>query len=146
MNYSTNLPRVIKTVNLKLTALQVDQMTRLQASTLMAVMRDRIHVQGLDSAGMPIGTYTPAYVKYRAEHKRGTDTKVILSLTRSMEDSYELYPIDNGTAIGFNTKENMQKARLCEDIYHKSIFAPTAEERAMVEQIASDYIAKHVKS
>ncbi len=146
MTYSTNLPTVLQTVNLKLTALQRDKMTRLQATSLMAVMRDRIHVQGKDSNGGQIGTYTPAYIRTRVKAKRGTDTKVILSLTRSMEDSYEMRPIENGYAIGFNTQENMQKARWCEDTYKKPIFAPTAEERAWVKAIADDFIAKHIHS
>lgn len=147
MIYSTNLPEIIKTVNLKLTSLQIDKMTRLQATSLLAVMRIRIHVDGKDSNGVQIGTYTPAYVRYaRAKAKRGTDNKVILSLTRSMEDSYELYPIENGTGIGFNTTENMQKARWCEDTYQKPIFKPTAEEETMVKQIAEDFIARHIKS
>ena len=147
MTYSSNLPTVLKTVNLKLTDLQNEKLTRLQATSLLAVMRDRIHVQGKDSSGGQIGTYTPAYIRYTRKQKgRGTDNKVILSLTRTMENSYELYAIKNGTAIGFTTMESMQKARWCEDTYKKAIFAPTAEERAMVKAIADDFIAKHVKS
>lgn len=144
MNYSNNMPFVLNTINLKLTDLQRDKMTRLQAVSLMAVLRDRIHVQGKDSKGAPIGTYTPAYVKYaRAKAKRGTSNKVILSLTRAMENSYEIRPIANGYGIGFTTAENAQKARWCESTYKKAIFAPTAEERALVKQIADDFITKH---
>lgn len=145
MTYSTNLPTVLNTVALTLTELQKDKMTRLQAVSLMAVMRERIHVQGKDSSGAPIGTYTPAYMRTRVKAKRGTSTKVILSLTRAMEDSYEVYPIANGYGIGFNTMENMKKARWCEDTYKKPIFAPTAEERALVKQIADDFITKVCK-
>ncbi len=145
MTYSTNLPTILKNVSLTLTDIQRDKMTRLQAVSLMAVMRDRIHVQGKDSTGAQIGTYTPAYVKYaRKKAKRGADNKVILSLTRAMENSYEIYPIENGYAIGFNTRENMQKARWCEDTYKKPIFAPTEEEKTLVQQIAQDFIAKYV--
>lgn len=146
MTYSTNLPTVLATVNLKLTGMQRDKMTRLQVVTLMAAMRDRIHAQGKDSNGTPIGTYTPAYIRARIKAKRGTDNKVILSLTRALEDSYEVYPIENGYGIGFNTMESMQKARWCEDTYKKPIFAPTAEERALVKQIADDFIAKYCAS
>ncbi|MCM1403773.1 MAG: hypothetical protein NC199_08320 [Bacteroides sp.] len=131
-----------------LTNFQVDQMTRLQATTLLAVMRERIHIQGKDSNGSEIGTYTPAYVKYtRAKkYKRGMDNKVILSLTRQMENGYELYPIQNGTAIGFTTKQDMQKAHWCEMTYQKPIFAPTIEEKELVKKIAKDYIAKHTSN
>ena len=145
MTYSTNLPTVLNTVALTLSELQKDKMTRLQAVSLMAVMRERIHVQGKDSSGAPIGTYTPAYMRTRVKAKRGTSTKVILSLTRAMEDSYEVYPIANGYGIGFNTMENMQKAHWCEDTYKKPIFAPTTEERALVKQIADDFITKVCK-
>ncbi len=145
MTYSNNLPTVLNTLSFKLTALQKDQMTRLQATSLLAVLRDRIHVQGKDSSGAAIGTYTPAYIRTRVKAKRGSSSKVILSLTRAMEDSYEIYPIENGYGIGFNTMENMQKARWCEDTYKKPIFAPTAEERALVQQIADDFIANLCK-
>lgn len=145
MRYSTNLPEVINTVNLRLNKLQIDEMTRLQAYSLMAVMKDRIHVQGKDSNGTPIGTYTPAYIKYtRQKEGRGVDNKVILSLTRQLESGYQLEQIPNGYAITLRSNEDMQKARWCEETYNKPIFTPTAEERAMVMQIADDYIAKHL--
>lgn len=143
-NYQSNMPFVFNTINLKLTELQRDKMTRLQAVSLIAVLRERIHVQGKDSQGAPIGTYTPAYIRYaRSKAKRGTSNKVILSLTRAMENSYEIRPIANGYGIGFTTAENLKKARWCEDTYNKPIFAPTAEERALVKQIADDFITKH---
>ena len=144
MNYSTNLPEIINTNHLRLLNIQRDEMTRLQAFSLLAVMKDRIHVQGKDSNGTPIGTYTPAYIKYvRQKEGRGVDNKVILSLTRQLESGYQIEQIPNGYAITLRTSEDMQKARWCEETYRKPIFAPTAEERAMVIQIANDYIAKH---
>lgn len=144
MNYSTNLPEVINTQHLLLLNIQRDEMTRMQAFSLLAVMKDRIHVQGKDSNGTPIGTYTPAYIKYtRQKEGRGVDNKVILSLTRQLESGYQVEQIPNGYAITLRSNEDMQKARWCEETYRKPIFAPTAEERAMVIQIANDYIAKH---
>lgn len=144
MNYSTNLPEVINTQHLRLLNIQRDEMTRMQALSLLAVMKDRIHVQGKDSNGTPIGTYTPAYIKYtRQKEGRGVDNKVILSLTRQLESGYQVEQIPNGYAITLRSNEDMQKARWCEETYRKPIFAPTAEERAMVIQIANDYIAKH---
>jgi hypothetical protein len=144
MTYSTNLPEVLNTVHLKLSKVHSDELTRTQAVSLMAVMKDRIHVQGKDSNGNQIGTYTPAYIKYKRLSKgRGTDNKVILSLTRQMESGYVPEAIENGYAICFRTAEDMQKARWCEETYKKPIFAPTAEEKAMVIQIAQDYISKH---
>ena len=144
MTYSTNLPEVLNTVHLKLNKVHSDELTRTQAVSLMAVMKDRIHVQGKDSNGNQIGTYTPAYIKYkRLSEGRGIDNKVILSLTRQMESGYVPEAIENGYAICFRTAEDMQKAKWCEETYNKPIFAPTAEEKAMVIAIAQDYISKH---
>lgn len=145
MTYSNNLPDVLNTVNFKLSKLQSDQLARTQAVSLMAVMKDRIHVQGKDSNGSPIGKYTPAYIKYaRAKAGRGMDNRVILSLTRQMESGYQIEAIENGYAICFRTKEDMQKAKWCEETYKKAIFAPTAEEKALVQQIAQDYFAQNL--
>lgn len=149
MIYSTNLPEVIETVNLKLTALRRSEMTRLQAFSLLAVMKGRIFVQGKDSNGSQIGTYTPAYIKYTRnskKYRRGTDSKVIISLTRQLENGLhpEAMTSENGYAIMTRSEEDYNKARWCEETYKKPIFAPTAEERALCKQIAEDYIAKHL--
>lgn len=147
MTYYTNLPDVINTINTKLTALQASEMTRQQAFSLLAVMKDRIFVQGKDSNGSQIGTYTPAYVRYaRKKANRGTDNKVIISLTRQLENGLhpEALETENGYAIMTRSSEDYDKARWCEETYKKPIFAPTAEERALCQQIAEDYIAKHL--
>ena len=147
MNYSSNLPEVINTVKSKLTNLQASELTRLQAFSLLAVMKDRIFVQGRDSSGTQIGTYTPAYVKYtRKKEGRGVDNKVIISLTRQLENGLhpEAMQRENGYAIMTRSDEDFNKARWCEETYKKKIFAPTTEERALCRQIAEDYIAKHL--
>lgn len=145
MALSSNAIPVLNSVSLKLSALDIKRMTTIQASTLMAVMRDRIHVRGEDSNGSQIGVYTPKYIKYaRKKAGRGTDNKVILSLTRQMENGYILVelPDGSGTGIGFSTHEDFQKAVWCEETYKKDIFAPTSEEKAMVMKIAEEYIAQ----
>lgn len=147
MMVSSNLPEVLNTISLKLTDMQRDKMTRLQAVSLMAAMKHRIHIDGKDSNGTQIGTYTPAYIKYkRAKMGRGTDNKVIISLTRQLESGYQLEAIPNGWAICLRSAEDMQKARWCEETYQKPIFAPTSEERALVMEIANEFISKHTGS
>ncbi|MEE1096582.1 MAG: hypothetical protein UH084_08460 [Paludibacteraceae bacterium] len=140
----SNLEEVLTTVHQKLSAVDVDKMTRLQATSLMAAMRQRIHVDGKASDGGPIGAYSPAYVKYtRPKHGRLEGSKVVLSLTRTMENAMILYPIPNGTGIGYSTSEQLQKARWCEETYKKKIFSPTAGERDMVNKIGENYINEH---
>lgn len=135
---------IFKTIDAKLAAIDIDKMTRLQATSLMAAMRRRIHVNGLDSSGKPIGVYSPGYLKYtRPKYGRKEGTTVVLSLTRSMENAMKLYPIENGTGIGYITAEQLQKAKWCEQTYKKRIFAPTEEERAMTQAIAENYIKEH---
>jgi hypothetical protein len=136
---------VFKTVQAKLTEIDIDKMTRLQATSLMAAMRRRIHIDGLDSDGKQIGIYSPGYLKYvRPKHGRQEGPKVVLSLTRSMENAMVLYPIENGTGIGYTTAEQLQKARWTEETYKKRIFAPTEGEKNMVMEIAKSYIAEHL--
>ena len=142
---TTNALTVINTIKSKLSALDTKRMTIIQASTLMAVMRDRIHVNGLDSNNTPIGVYTPKYIKHsRIKAGRGADNKVILSLTRQMENGYMIVELANGTGIGCATHEDFQKVQWCEETYKKKIFAPTTEERTLVNQIAQDFIAKNL--
>ena len=135
---------IMKTVEAKLTSIDIDRMTRLQATSLMAAMRRRIHVEGLDSESKPIGIYSPGYLKYtRPKHGRREGAKVVLSLTRSMENAMVLYPIEGGTGIGYTTAEQLQKSRWNEQTYKKRIFAPTEGEKNLVIEIAQGYIAEH---
>lgn len=144
----SNFSEVAQAIIAKMSAIDIDKMTRIQATTLMAVMRDRIHVQGLDADGNPIGTYSPKYVKYvrnSKKYERGSDTKVIASLTRTLENSWRIYPIQNGTGIGFTTAEQLKKSGYVQETYKKDIFAPTQSEIALANEIAHNYISKHFK-
>lgn len=148
MTFETNFASVINTINSKLTALQGDEMCREQAYSLLAVLKDRIHIQGKDSNGAQIGTYTPAYIKWRQKKaKRNADPKVIISFTRQLENGWSAEQLTTGEvgyALCLRTQEDMQKAHWCEETYQKPIFAPTAEERVLVQQIGEDYIARHL--
>lgn len=147
ISIQSNLEEVLTTVHQKLSAIDVDKMTRLQATSLMATMRQRIHVDGKASDGGAIGSYSPAYVKYtRPKFGRKEGSKVVLSLTRTMENAMILYPIPHGTGIGYSTAEQLQKARWCEQTYNKKIFSPTAEERNMVNKIGEEYINKYLNA
>lgn len=136
---------VINLPNITLTQEQVYEMTRIQASTLLAKIRHRVHVQGIASDGQPIGNYSNNYALYtRPKYGRGTSRKVIASLTRSMENSMVLYPLPNGTGIGYATSEQTQKSKWVEKTYKKKIFNPTKEERNLVIEIGQNYIAERL--
>ena len=145
MRIDNNMVDVLNTVEFRLSSLQVQEMTRIQASTLMAKIRHRVHQEGVDSKGNPIGTYSLGYARFtRPKYGRGTNRKVVASLTRSMENSMVLYPLPNGTGIGYATAENRQKAKWVEQTYGKKIFSPTDGERALVNEIAQNYIAENL--
>jgi hypothetical protein len=59
------MSEVINLIASRLEDINVKEMTAIQASTAMAAMRKRIHVDGKDSNDSQIGTYTPAYIKVR---------------------------------------------------------------------------------
>ncbi len=49
-------------------------------------MKQRIHKDGLAADGNAIGSYSSGYLNYRKNNKRGGDTKIIVSLTRQLEN------------------------------------------------------------
>lgn len=65
----------------------------------------------------------------RPRYNRSNDTKVIISLTRQLENDYAVLATENGYGIGFNNSFNTQKARWVEKTYKKKIFNLTKEER-----------------
>ena len=113
------------------------------------MIRKRVHVDGNASDGSPIGNYTKSYKeRIRPKHGRKEGYKVVLSLTRAMENGMVLYPIPNGTGIGYLTKELLQKAKWQEKracYGFRPIWTPTKEEREMVLKIGQDYIDEHLK-
>lgn len=126
-----------------LSDLDANKLATLQASTLLAVMRTRIHVDGLASDGQPIGIYSASYLKRRIEHGRGSDPKVILSYTRTMENSWCLIPLDKGSVgIGFQNPAQAQKAGWLEEMYGKAIYQPTAEEKKLLDNIREGFMKK----
>lgn len=69
---------------------------------LIPMITERIHERGIDANGRAIGTYSPGYLKYtRKDYKRGPSAKVIVSLSRKLENEWGVIPTDKGYAIGF---------------------------------------------
>lgn len=115
---------------------RVQSAARIAASTLMAQMRRRIHVDGKDSNGSAIGTYSQPYLRYtRPKHGRQEGNKVVLSLTRAMENGMQVVDIGGGAAISYITAELRQRAEWQEERYGKRVFKPTQEERDMVIKV-----------
>lgn len=175
LSLSSNLDEVINLITDRLENIDIKQMTALQASTVMGEMKKRIHVRGEDSNGSQIGTYTPAYIKFRtglykdskpakkgvksagkaikgknkggerAKFQRSADPKVILSLTRKMENQMTIIPFENGCGIGYTNEEDFNKSQWNEQTYKKKIFNVTQKEREMIFEIGQEFINETIK-
>lgn len=147
LRVETNMDVVVSKMVANMSTIDIDKMTRLQASSLLAMIRKRVHVEGRASDGAPIGNYSKHYRdRIRPKYGRKEGSKVVLSLTRAMENGMVLTPITNGTGIAYLTKELLQRAkwqekRVCYG--SRPIWSPTAEERDMVMKIGQKYIDEH---
>lgn len=99
------------------------------AIEVLPMITERIHQEGKDSSGSQIGTYSNNYLKYaRAKAGRGKDTKVIVSLTRQLENNWSVLETTNGYGIGFTNPFNADKLRWVEEIKGKIISNLTTDE------------------
>lgn len=156
---------------------QDDPIMRRVATTLLGEVHDRIHENGLNSAGEPIGNYSAGYMKVRtgnfgnAQHfskgknkgavknagafsrgekkgqprpnyNRTADTKVVVSLTRQMENDFKVVATDQGYGLGYSNEENFKKAGYVEETYGEEIFGLTQGETDLAVQIAADELLK----
>lgn len=132
-----------------------DKLLKHVVGSMVPVVRKRVHEDGLDADGNLIGTYSAAYMKQRqkAPTPRTSDTKVILSRHRQMENDIGALPIEGGWAIAFlvNNQDRFSKAKVPPTNYEKLIFnetrynkriltALTPDEDKLTQQIAEDYI------
>ncbi len=180
MKIESNIAEVVNIIYAKLEGINVKEMTAIQASTLIAEMKKRIHKDGKASDGGQIGKYSKGYIAVRSgifqnsgkqskgvktvkvsnagkktkggnvgtkrtNYNRGTDPKVIISLTGNLENDYIIIPLSNGTAIGFSNATNFEKSQYVEKTYKKKIFSTTKEERALIDEKGQDYINENLK-
>lgn len=74
--------------------------------------------------------------KARPQFHRGTDPKVIISLTRQLENDYAVVAVgDKAYGVGFNNSHNYDKSQNVERIYQKNIFNLTVDEQKKIEDL-----------
>lgn len=126
----TNLPEVTERLRQKLTKLADNEyLLRPVCVDLIDLMTKRIHMDGIASDGTPIGTYSSGYLRYRQKppNNRIKDSKVVVSLTRQLENDWSVIATKNGYGIGFKNSFNLQKGRWVEAI-KKPFLTLTASE------------------
>lgn len=103
------------------------------AFDVIDLMTDRIHNKGMDSSDSPIGTYSSDYLRERQiKYKRDGDPKVVVSLTRQLENDWSVIATQKGYGIGFLNQFNLQKARWVEEGKGKKIFNLSKPEQTFV--------------
>lgn len=126
------------------------KMLREIAITICAMQVSRIHQKGLKADGSPIGVYKDSYKKTRDKNKRSMG-KVILSLTREMENDYaicEKTPIElgeQGVGIGFTKKSNNKEKQEWMEEKYGNIYGLSKDEMKVVHDITSHYIQQALK-
>ena len=80
----------------------------------------------------------------RPKYNRTSDPKVILSLTRQMENDFSVIALGVGFGLGYKNKFNFDKARWAEKNYKKKIFNLTADERVTATAIAQRELSKQL--
>lgn len=132
----TNLPEVTERLRQKLSRLKdKEYLLRPVCVDLVDLMTKRIHMDGTAADGTPIGTYSKGYLKYRQKppYNRTADTKVVVSLTRQLENDWAVIATKGGYGIGFKNRFNLQKGRWVEAI-KKPFLSLTVQETQYAQQ------------
>ena len=132
----TNLPEVTNRLRQKLNRLKdKEYLLRPVCVDLVDLMTKRVHIDGSASDGTPIGTYSSSYLRHRQKppYNRTADEKVVVSLTRQLENDWAVIATKNGYGIGFKNPFNLQKGRWVEAI-KKPFLSLTAQEAQYAQQ------------
>lgn len=204
LSVNTNISVIVKAKLEQIQALKnnPDPILRTVAMAVLPEMKRRVHVDGKDSNGNQIGTYSKGYMVVRtgnykdaAKIKRGksagqfkekkrageagkyvdrirlsnkeygtftgyektgtnrpvynrtTDTKVVASLTRQMENDMNVVPSGNGYGIGYLNIDNRKKADYVEATYKKKILTKlTLGEKELAIKTATEFLPDYLKT
>lgn len=102
--------------------------------------------EGFIKSGKQKGGYTKGgkMNEKRKYYNRGADKKVVLSLTRQMENDMSVVAISQGYGIGYNNPVNLDKAIWNEQRYKKSIWKLSDEENNLVDEVVNNYLNKAI--
>lgn len=146
---SSNISEVLGSLVARIDeAIKPENFTRVVATGIISTVHNRIHIQGKAADGSPIGSYENNYLRLR-ERKYGRleGKKVVLSLTRQMEDDFSAVVTQDGTwGLGFKNPLNTDKSRWVQEHFEKNVYDLTAEEKDMVLEIGAEYLQKIISS
>lgn len=148
MKIKTNIKIVSESLLKKLNILKNrEYLLRPVAFDVIAMMIERIHQEGKASDGSQIGTYANSYLKQRQrKFKRSGDSKIIVSLTRQLENDWSVIATERGYGIGFLNPLNFQKAGWVEENKDKTIFKLSKAEREHAEKRLTELVQDALRS
>jgi hypothetical protein len=130
----TNIGEVTEAIKEKLAKLgDKEYIPRTLSFDLIDRMTKRIHIDGMAADESQIGTYNKDYLSLRRrKYNRTADSKIIVSLTRQLENDWNVIATDQGYGIGFLNPFNFDKARWVEAQKGKKIFFLSPSEQQYV--------------
>lgn len=148
MRIRTNISIVSDSIRKKLNILNDrEYLLRPVAFDVITLMTERIHGEGKASNDTPIGDYSSNYLQLRQKKfKRSADTKIIVSLTRQLENDWSVIATDKGYGIGFLNPLNFQKAGWVEDNKDKVIFKLSKKEKEYAQKRLQELVQDALRS
>lgn len=143
LEIKTNIQAVLKRIEGDIKKIEdPEYMLRPVMIELIPIIHERIHEKGQDASGSAIGDYKDSYMKTREKHGRKEGKKVVISLTRQLENDYAVVATQKGYGIGFNNPLNFDKVGWVEEHFDKKIFSLTRAEEvyahARFEELARE--------
>lgn len=145
MKFKLDISKLEGKIGDKVANLNPQTLLRPIAFDLIAKMTERIHDQGMGSDGQPIkaGGYSSSYLKYRQKyHNRSADPKVIISLTRQLENDWSVVQTQGGYGIGFKNQINYDKVGWMHDLFGDRIFHLSTEEREYAQSRFKELVSE----
>ena len=140
---SSNISQVAASLSSKLQEFNgviKDKIAREVASDQLGRVHDRIHEDGKKADGSQIGEYSSNYLKKREKNNRTEGSKVVISLTRKLENEFTIIPTEKGYGLGWLANDrgkttNTQISKYMEEKYG-DIWKLTTEEKSAIKPVA----------
>lgn len=144
---TSNIGEVTDFIQAKIKALvDKENLPRILAFDTIDLMTQRIHIDGKDATDGQIGTYSTNYLRVRQKkYSRTADKKIIVSLTRQLENDWSVIATEKGYGVGFKNPFNLQKARWVEEMKEKKIFSLSPTEERTISDIVQKNISDALK-
>lgn len=148
MKIRTNISIVSQSIRRKLNILNDrEYLLRPVAFDVIVLMTERIHGDGKATDDTPIGDYSTSYLQLRQnKYKRSADKKIIVSLTRQLENDWSVIATEKGYGIGFLNPLNFQKAGWVEDNKGKTIFKLSKREKEFAQNRLQELVQDALRS